>query len=224
MVEALKCTEDSEAVVVDFRCEIRQPHRQGVTYRAEAVCRLPEKADDDSDDDEDFDAMVTYSDAGISRDPDAEDVEMFRFASVAAYDADGELVAKAKAKAVRGALLRLYFANDCRGPAARFVVDGPFREPVYDYPQPQDPERYAKRVLPPGVEAVAGTVHAEALKADDPADGIWDETPSTCERYKDAALVHGDPRTKTLFPPDDAEHNRLLNSDSHTRARGVVFL
>lgn len=215
MVEALKCTEDSEAVLVDFRCEIRVPHQQGQTYRVEAVCRLPEKTDDDEEE-EDFDTMVTFSDSGISRDPDAEDVEMFLFASVSVFDADDQLVSKAKAKALKGSLLRLYFANDCRGPAGRFVVDGPFSEPVFDYPEPEDPLRYAKRDVPEGIEAVDGLVHAKALAPEPTPDPqIQAETPSTCERYKDSALLKGDPRTKTLFPPDDPDHEKLRLSDDH---------
>ena len=193
------------------------PHRQDYTYRLEAVCRLPDPSDDDDDDDDDFESMVTYSDAGISRDPDAVDVEMFVFASVVAYDGDGEVVAKAKAKAVRGSLLRLYFAEDCRGPGARFCVGpAPFAEPVFDFPEPEDPTRYVKRSVPDGIQAVEGLKHAPALgEVPKPDPAILESKPSTCEAYKHAALFHGDPRTKTLFPPDDAAHNRLMESDAH---------
>lgn len=65
MVEALKCDKDAEAVVVDFRCDIKIPHNQSKTYRLETICQLPVKTDDDSDDDEDFgQEAITFSDSG----------------------------------------------------------------------------------------------------------------------------------------------------------------
>ena len=83
-----------------------------------------------------------------------------------------------------------------RGPSARFVVDGPFSEPVYDYPEPQDPLRYAKRAVPDCVKAVEGNIHKKALEDEpgkvnesmeagwfmkmevgaDAADGLMDQT------------------------------------------------
>ena len=90
MVEALKCCEDAEAFIVDFKCDIKSPHQQNQTYRMEAVCKLPEKSADDSDDDEDFGEMMTFSDSGMQKDPDAEDVELFLFSSVTTYDSEGK--------------------------------------------------------------------------------------------------------------------------------------
>ena len=173
----------------------------------------------------------------MQRDPDAEEVELFLFVSLTSYDEDGKVAAKAKARAVKGSLLRLslaaapnffgpsprtirvvaaaapprprlrgrpdagprYFAEDVRGPAARFVVDGPFSLPVYDYPEPQDPERHARRTLPPGIEAVAGDVHAKAVKEVRPDPALEETHPQSCERYKDSALAKG-AAPRVFFP------------------------
>jgi hypothetical protein len=69
MLEALKLGEDPEAVIVDFRAEIKLPHRQDETYRVEAVCRLPEKGDEDDDDDDDLGKAVLFSDTGMKQRP-----------------------------------------------------------------------------------------------------------------------------------------------------------
>ncbi|KAH8050627.1 hypothetical protein JL722_11285 [Aureococcus anophagefferens] len=69
MLEALKLGEDPEAVLVDFRAEIKLPHRQDETYRVEAVCRLPEKGDEDDDDDDDLGKAVLFSDTGMKQRP-----------------------------------------------------------------------------------------------------------------------------------------------------------
>ena len=69
MLEALKLGCDAEAVIVELKCEIKAPHRQGVTYRLEAAARLPDRNDDDEDDLEGIESA--FSGAGLNEDPDA---------------------------------------------------------------------------------------------------------------------------------------------------------
>ena len=89
-------------------------------------------------------------------------------------------------RAIRGAPARLYFGNDFKGAAARFVVDAPLAAPLYDAQDPRDPRTGATRDLPPGVDAVQGSTHARAVE-EPPVDPLLltaDSTCSSARRYK----------------------------------------
>ena len=193
MLEALKLGEDPEAVIVDFRAEIKLPHRQDETYRVEAVCRLPEKGDEDDDDDDDLGKAVLFSDTGMKIHPNAKDVDFFCFGSASILAADGVTkMAVAKCRAVRGSMLRHYAAADFRY-AARFVVDGPVACPTFATGLEDLPSQ------PPPTMVVAGP-----QKDQIPVDPkVFVDYPMSVGRYQERALVAGDPRKTSLYPPGD---------------------
>ena len=193
MLEALKLGEDPEAAIVDFRAEIKLPHRQDETYRVEAVCRLPEKGDEDDDDDDDLGKAVLFSDTGMKIHPNAKDVDFFCFGSASILAADGVTkMAVAKCRAVRGSMLRHYAASDFRY-AARFVVDGPVACPTFATGLEDLPSQ------PPPSVVVAGP-----QKDQIPVDPkVFVDYPMSVGRYQERALVAGDPRKTSLYPPGD---------------------
>ncbi|KAH8058775.1 hypothetical protein JL720_13964 [Aureococcus anophagefferens] len=185
------------SAIVDFRAEIKLPHRQDETYRVEAVCRLPEKGDEDDDDDDDLGKAVLFSDTGMKQrmkiHPNAKDVDFFCFGSASILAADGVTkMAVAKCRAVRGSMLRHYAAADFRY-AARFVVDGPVACPTFATGLEDLPSQ------PPPTMVVAGP-----QKDQIPVDPkVFVDYPMSVGRYQERALVAGDPRKTSLYPPGD---------------------
>ncbi|EGB04965.1 hypothetical protein AURANDRAFT_66817 [Aureococcus anophagefferens] len=200
----------------DVRLRLQRPVRGwDETYRVEAVCRLPEKGDEDDDDDDDLGKAVLFSDTGMKQrpvaatiferlltgktmesmkiHPNAKDVDFFCFGSASILAADGVTkMAVAKCRAVRGSMLRHYAAADFRY-AARFVVDGPVACPTFATGLEDLPSQ------PPPTMVVAGP-----QKDQIPVDPkVFVDYPMSVGRYQERALVAGDPRKTSLYPPGD---------------------
>ncbi|KAK7233574.1 hypothetical protein SO694_00107089 [Aureococcus anophagefferens] len=100
-------------------------------------------------------------------------------------------MAVAKCRAVRGSMLRHYAAADFRY-AARFVVDGPVACPTFATGLEDLPSQ------PPSM-VVAGP-----QKDQIPVDPkVFVDYPMSVGRYQERALVAGDPRKTSLYPPGD---------------------
>ena len=112
-------------------------------------------------------------------------------------------MAVAKCRAVRGSLLRHYAAADFRGPAARFVVDGPLRCPVRDTGARDTPSRPPPSCVVPGPTAAQRPVDPQ----------IYADEPMSIGRYQAAALAAGDPRAKSLYPDGDARLAKYEGDD-----------